>query len=1295
MGRKSSSNVAVFVRLFLIVAMAMVCVLTFCSCDTKDVESLFQPSDFTVTFVLNNGEENVIWRKGDAVPTPQKKDFEFLYWCSDADLTAKTNLDFEKLNLVNSITVYAKWKELDDIQGVVFNDFSCVYDTKPHSIIVENLPEGAVVSYDVQNVQVAAGVYPVTATIKKEGCKDLVLSATLTINKAKVENILFPPVAVDWDGQAYGAFIKGELPEEVSVSYTGNGQSEVGEYDIVAKFTVSDNYEPIADMTTKLVINEVYFFVTFDDGVSTPIVRKVAHGKAVADMPLPTAKVGYSAKWEKESVENVLENLTVHAIYTPVVYTVSFVSDGETVSEKTYDIESSLTFEDISKPHYTFGGWFDNQNCFGNATKSINVGNTGDKTYYAKWVAVEYYVTYHLNGGNNSELNTNDNGKYKYTIESDEFEFKAPSRKNYTFDGWYADADFEGESVSALKKGAHGNFDLYAKWIVEKFAITYELGGGVNDQNNPTYTSAEGEEIALLPATREHYEFTCWKNKQNQTVQKIEKGRAEEIYLIAEWKAKEYSIEYELGGGVNADNKNSYTVEDDDFVLIAPSRNGYAFDGWYFEEDYSGNKVEKIDCSLGKNLKVYAKWSVVGYAIEYDVNGGENVQNPTEYTVESNDILLNAPTRVGYEFEGWFDKANNVVEQIEKGSVGNISLKAKWRAIKYVISFDSGCEIGVASAEYTVESEDITIEELKRNHYIFGGWFDEDGKKISVVASGSTGNIALTAKWSAIEYKITFDANGGSNVQDIIYTVETASFDLPTSSKANYEFAGWYDGEEQILHIEKGSFGNLSLVARWSAVGYKVKFESNGGSEIQDKNYNADMPNFDLPVPTREYYDFAGWYANSDLSGDRVVDFSTDKDVTLYAKWIAKEYTIKFYSNGGESVKSHIYSVESADFTLPSIRKEYYDFIGWFDENGKKYEVISSKNPQDTTLYAMWKATEYTIVYILDGGENAENPAIYTVESDEIVLNAPSKDGYTFDGWFVDESKIERIVKGSHGDLILTARWTENIVVPLSDFAVENGVVTAYNGSATSITIKATEGGEKVVSIAKNTFDDVRTTVMEIYIEEGIQSVEVGAFDGMTALQTLVLPSTITIMHKGMLQDCAALVNLTIPFTSFAVDNKEDTQARAFTDSNDGKYAYGIAYLFGTPDDSVRDKFGDYTPYYMNFESGNTVMDNNTICIPISLTNLTVLGGNIIKKCFASMLNLQSVIIKGQSSIGQQAFSKCSSLKEVGIENENSTFGSAVFADCSDMTIYVASDEQKSTLDGQISSLTNVTCTVA
>lgn len=211
-----------FLRLFSVLALAAICIGALCCCDSQDVESLFQPSDFTVTFVLNNGEENVVWHKGDDVPTPKKKDFEFLYWCSDADLTSKANLDFEKLNLVNSITVYAKWKEMDEITGVVFKDFSCVYDTNPHSVIVENLPDGATVAYDKQNVQVNAGVYPIVATIKKEGCKDLVLSATLTIGKAKVENIQFPSVIVNWDGQAYGAFVTSRLPDEVKVSYTGN-----------------------------------------------------------------------------------------------------------------------------------------------------------------------------------------------------------------------------------------------------------------------------------------------------------------------------------------------------------------------------------------------------------------------------------------------------------------------------------------------------------------------------------------------------------------------------------------------------------------------------------------------------------------------------------------------------------------------------------------------------------------------------------------------------------------------------------------------------------------------------------------------------------------------------------------------------------------------------------------------------------------------------------------------------------------------------------------------------------------
>ena len=1391
-----------FLRLFSVLALAAICIGALCCCDSQDVESLFQPSDFTVTFVLNNGEENVVWHKGDDVPTPKKKDFEFLYWCSDADLTSKANLDFEKLNLVNSITVYAKWKEMDKITGVVFKDFSCVYDTNPHSVIVENLPDGATVAYDKQNVQVNAGVYPIVATIKKEGCKDLVLSATLTIGRAKVENIQFPSVIVNWDGQAYGAFVTSRLPDEVKVSYTGNGQSEVGEYVVTAKFEVSENYEPIADMTTKLVINEVYYNVIFDDGICAPIVKKVAHGETLEDIPVPTPKRGYMAQWQEESVVDVFEDITVHALYTPIDYTVSFVSDNEVISSESYNIESELTFEDASKPYYIFGGWFEDENCFGDRVSGLDTGNVGDKTFYAKWTCEDYYVCYHLNGGQNSELNTNVEDKYKYTVESDEFEFQAPSKKNYVFDGWYASSDFEGERISALKKGAHGNIDLYAKWTAEKFDIIYDLKGGVNDANNPAFTSVESGEIVLLPATKDCYDFVCWKDKSNRVVEKIAASTACEVYLVAVWKAKEYTVEYELGGGIDAENKTSYTVEDGSFALNAPLRKGYTFDGWYSSEDFSGEKTESVNCSLATNLKFYAKWSIETYIIEYDLNGGDAVRNQTEYTVESEDISLHAPIREGYEFDGWFDKANNLVERIKKGSVGDIKLKAKWSALTYTVTFVSDCTISVAPIEYTIESDAIVIEYPKRNNYIFEGWFDAKGNKVDRIAGGTVGNFTLYAKWRAVEYTVTFESNGGDVVKSIIYTVETQTFDLPVCNKSDYEFEGWFSGETKIERIEKGSCGNITLVAKWRAIGFKVSFETNGGSTVADKTYSVEMTEFELPVPTREYYAFCGWFENSDLSGEAIENFATNKDVTLYAKWRAVEYTVTFESNGGESVKPCIYTVESQDFVLAATEKKYYDFEGWEDKNGNKYTAITNENPSSFTLYAVWTPTqytvtfdsnggneimpyvytvesedyalaqaekeyydfegwydgdkkvefvsagnpsdftltakwvahkyvvvlkdgasvsklpytvesqdfalqipqkdfylfegwmddagnkvekidcsnpkdvsltaqwsaiEYTITYVLNGGTNGENPTIYTVESEDIVLVAPTKDGFVFDGWFLNDDKTERIATGSHGNLTLVARWTEEVIVIPSDFTVENGIVTAYNGSATSITLHATESGEIVKSIANGAFDSVRTTVKEILIEEGIQSVEQGVFEGMGALETLILPSTISVMHKSMLQDCASLVNLTVPFASFAVNSDEDVEATKYV-SGSSSTVYNFGYIFGEANDSAL--YNNHAIYR------NGSNDFKYADIPKSLENITVLGGDICDRAFFE-LEIKTVVLKNVCSIGSLAFGKCSSLETLEFSQTVSNFSSTMLSGSSVLTIYVASEEQK------------------
>ena len=421
-------------------------------------------------------------------------------------------------------------------------------------------------------------------------------------------------------------------------------------------------------------------------------------------------------------------------------------------------------------------------------------------------------------------------------------------------------------------------------------------------------------------------------------------------------------------------------------------------------------------------------------------------------------------------------------------------------------------------------------------------------------------------------------------------------------------------------------------------------------------------------------------------------------DIKLTAKWSATEYTVTFDSKGGNKINPYIYTVESEDYTLPSASRNYYDFVGWFDENGNKVVKIESAMLKSFTLTAEWIAHTYTITYDYNGGTQVKNPTSYTVETETFVLAEPTKEGYTFDGWYDGDVKVAQIEKGSHGDITLTARWKEEVVVHQSEFTVENGILIAYNGSDTKIVVHATEAGQKILSIAKTAFDSVRTSVIEIVIEEGVESFEKGTFDGMSNLVTLSLPSTITVMYKGMLTDCKSLTNLTIPFASFAVENASDSDvsniATIYKKDITENFVVGFTYLFGMPEDAT--EYTKVLGYSIDLTNGTGV----TLCsevdayIPSSLGNLTVLGGDIMEKGFYGINVVSSLTFYGDY-LDNQSLRNCTGLREVYIKNENATFGLAVFRNCQNMTIYVATKTQKTKVDELINGLTNVICEVA
>lgn len=145
-----------------------------------------------------------------------------------------------------------------------------------------------------------------------------------------------------------------------------------------------------------------------------------------------------------------------------------------------------------------------------------------------------------------------------------------------------------------------------------------------------------------------------------------------------------YSISYELAGGtVATNNPDNYTIESESFTLINPTRTGYEFSGWTGTGlDAASTNVTIVQGTTG-NRSYTATWTPISYSISY--NGVESATfetpNPATYTIESDAITLNNPTKDGYTFAGWtgtdLTDATNAVT-IAAGSTGNRTFTATW-----------------------------------------------------------------------------------------------------------------------------------------------------------------------------------------------------------------------------------------------------------------------------------------------------------------------------------------------------------------------------------------------------------------------------------------------------------------------------------------------------------------------------------------------------------------------------------------------------------------------------------------
>ncbi|AMC93493.1 hypothetical protein AOC36_05715 [Erysipelothrix larvae] len=753
-------------------------------------------------------------------------------------------------------------------------------------------------------------------------------------------------------------------------------------------------------------------------------------------------------------------------------YTITYELDGGTNHKDNptkYTFESNtIRLHEATRKGYTFLGWYNGED----KVVSIPKGSTGHLTLVAKWQANPYTITYKLGGGTNHKDNPT-----SYTIESDTIILQAPTRKGYDFEGWFNGKD----RVYSIRKGSTGNLELFAKWSLSKYTITYVLDGGTNHKNNPTSYTMESNTIKLQNPTRLGYDFVGWYNEDNQKVDTIRKGSTGHITLVAKWKVIPYKITYVNPYGSKVQNPTTYTVETTIKSFNNPTRKGYTFLGWYNGED----RVVSIPKGTTGHLTLVAKWEANPYTITYKLGGGTNHQdNPTSYTIESNTIILQAPTRKGYDFVGWYNEQNQKVDTIRKGSTGNITLVAKWKVIPYKITYVNPYGSKVQNpTTYTVETTIKSFNNPTRKGYTFLGWYNGEDRVVSI-PKGTTGHLTLVAKWEANPYTITYKLGGGTNHKDnpTSYTIESDTIILQAPTRKGYDFEGWFNGKDRVYSIRKGSTGNVELFAKWSLSKYTITYVLDGGTNHKNNptSYTMESNTIKLQNPTRLGYDFVGWYNGDNQKVDTIRKGSTGH-ITLVAKWKVIPYKITYVNPYGSKVKNpSTYTIETGVDSFNNPTRKGYDFEGWY--NGENRVVnIPKGTTGHLTLVAKWSLTKYTITYVLGGGTNhQDNPTSYTIESNTIRLQNPTRKGYDFAGWFNGKDRVDTIRKGSTGNIELVAKWVATryqitYVNPDGSkvdnpkfYTIETGVKHFNNPTRKGYTFLGWYDGEnKVVSIPK------------------------------------------------------------------------------------------------------------------------------------------------------------------------------------------------------------------------------------
>ena len=724
--------------------------------------------------------------------------------------------------------------------------------------------------------------------------------------------------------------------------------------DLVLTYTTTNPSENVINVVDTFNFKRVYY-VTFETNTSETIPYQLKYeGIPLTLTSTQPTKTGYTfSKWNTKSDGTGVnytsgssytadEDKKLYALYTLDTYNITYVLDGGTNNSNnpsTYTYEDSdITLGDATKTGYTFKGWTGN----GTTTPTKNLvlphNSTGDKTFTANFKdETPPTIAVTSTDGSVDYLTTAHNVNVPYNASSTNVTFKI----NAQDDGSgvdtieYAITNSSTAPSTGWVTGANGDIS-----VNKNYGVYYIHVRATDSENNTTTVTTKATTLRLRVV---YYDDYATSTSVSQT-------------------------QYYIGTALTS--------------RTPTAKNGYTFDGWYNSNALT-TKVVNANTSYSPttSIKLYGKWTAIEYDILYTLhNGINNANNPSKYTIETNDITLGdasktltfvghynatsganaangevtigANTTANQEFAGWTGNGTTTPTKnlvLPTGSTGNKSYEAHWTAVAPE-SLPTVTRTGYTCG-WSTSSTGTTIQ------------YDNSGNKnfpASAITENSPATINLYAVCEPNTYTIAYTMNGGTTGTN---APTTGTFDSDVVvSKPSKTFTVNINGNGQNATVK-------------NAQGTVV---SNASSQQTFAGWTAT----DLDTATAKYG--AAAHPTTSWNGTTKVGSSADPIYLLNLRSVSGTVTLKA-------------NWTAVNVTLPNLTKTGYQckFNTKDDGTGTNYASGASYTPSTTTnsatLYVICTPNNYNIAYTLNGGTQGANAPTTGTYDQNVVISNPTK----------------------------------------------------------------------------------------------------------------------------------------------------------------------------------------------------------------------------------------------------------------------------------------------------------------